>query len=328
MVKVPSQSPNGPRDPSEGGAADPSGLQIRPVEPDEQAVALSLLTTGTTEPCLDKRATLAAIAGQATVSGWCLWGAYLHDKLRAAALMVPCAGRSAMCFISHVHNDAMVQTAGRLVREACLQNPLPNTRIIQALVEPDAARDIKTLETAGFSRLAELLYMSRRVVDDGPGWSLDGVIRLLTWDEKHRQVFEQAIQTSYEQTLDCPRLLGLRRIEDVLASHMATGRFEPDRWLLLVSGDDPVAVMLINPVPDSTAVELVYLGVSPGWRGRGIGRKLVEYGLSQSAQRGAQDMILAVDRANEPALRVYRALGFSPRARKLAMLCVLTNSAE
>lgn len=50
--------------------------------------------------------------------------------------------------------------------------------------------------------------------------------------------------------------------------------------------------------------------VDPGLRGRGIGRALLEAGFAWAAERGAERMLLEVEWANEPALALYRRLGF------------------
>lgn len=50
--------------------------------------------------------------------------------------------------------------------------------------------------------------------------------------------------------------------------------------------------------------------VDPAWRGRGAGRALVSAGLTWAAERGAERMLLEVEWANEPALALYRGLGF------------------
>ena len=59
------------------------------------------------------------------------------------------------------------------------------------------------------------------------------------------------------------------------------------------------------------------------WRGRGLARKLLLSGLHQAAGRHVQNMLLAVDQDNEPAVKLYKSLGFTATARKLAMIFTL-----
>lgn len=52
--------------------------------------------------------------------------------------------------------------------------------------------------------------------------------------------------------------------------------------------------------------------------GNGLGRALTAYGLARATARGAGLVQLYVDAASEPAIRTYRALGFSTDHRDLA----------
>ena len=52
------------------------------------------------------------------------------------------------------------------------------------------------------------------------------------------------------------------------------------------------------------------IAIAPSGQGRGLGRALMEHLLEQARQQGATQMILEVRADNEPAVRLYRALGF------------------
>lgn len=65
------------------------------------------------------------------------------------------------------------------------------------------------------------------------------------------------------------------------------------------------AFQLIAEVADLNRVV-----VDPGHRGRGMGRALLEAGLEWAASNGAERMLLEVEWANEPALALYRGMGF------------------
>ncbi len=59
------------------------------------------------------------------------------------------------------------------------------------------------------------------------------------------------------------------------------------------------------------------VGVRPELRGRGFGRNLVMLGLEHFAKQGAKEVELTVDEKNQPAVKLYRSLGFKTKARKL-----------
>jgi ribosomal protein S18 acetylase RimI-like enzyme len=128
------------------------------------------------------------------------------------------------------------------------------------------------------------------------------------------------LEASYEQTLDCPGLLGLRRTEDVLRGHQATGRFEPELWTLMELDGRPSGALLLNPASEGRCIELVYLGLARAARGQGHGRRLLRHGLRLVRERPERLMTLAVDDGNVPALRLYTSEGFKRRLRRVAMI--------
>lgn len=56
--------------------------------------------------------------------------------------------------------------------------------------------------------------------------------------------------------------------------------------------------------------ELGNVAVAAEYRGRGLGRKLVETVLERAAERGIREMFLEVRRSNEGAQNLYRTFGF------------------
>jgi ribosomal protein S18 acetylase RimI-like enzyme len=52
--------------------------------------------------------------------------------------------------------------------------------------------------------------------------------------------------------------------------------------------------------------------VLPAWRGRGLGRELLRWGVTELRGRGAGPIELSVEAQNERATGLYRAHGFEP----------------
>lgn len=91
--------------------------------------------------------------------------------------------------------------------------------------------------------------------------------------------------------------------------------FDPAGFLLAVDGDDRLLGFhwtKVHPDVDGGPMGEVYvLGVRPGAQGGGLGRALTLAGLAYLRDRRAMDRVmLYVESDNEPALAVYRALGF------------------
>lgn len=72
-------------------------------------------------------------------------------------------------------------------------------------------------------------------------------------------------------------------------------------------GGADIGFALTRLVLDET--ELLLLAVRPGWRGRGVGRHLVQNCLDAARRSGALSVHLEV-RANNPAVQFYDSLGF------------------
>lgn len=301
---------------------DPS-VSLRRVDRDGWREAVGLLFTGRPDPVgRTVNDFLGFMVGQG-LSLENLWAAYRGDVPVAAALIVLGAGRTAMIFVSPILDRVNVPVMGRLIALACQEQDRERVRIVQALLDPGQGGEVQALTAGGFVQVACLRYMQRGLDAAGMSGPVEPPGEVVTWSEGRRALFAQAILGSYEQTLDCPGLLGLREIDDIIASHMAAGAFTPDLWFVFKIDNQPASVMLINRVPGRDAVELVYLGIGPAWRRRGLGRKLMALGLARARETGASGMILAVDEANAPAIGLYESLGFVTQTQKLAMISAL-----
>jgi ribosomal protein S18 acetylase RimI-like enzyme len=235
----------------------------------------------------------------------------------------------------HRRGGDTVAVAETLVGRVCAHFGGRGIQLAQVLLDP--ADEISRLlyESCGFGRVAELLYLQgapRRKVTPPPlppgfGW--------LTYSAETHDRFISAISQTYQHSLDCPALNGLRDMNDVLAGHKASGEFDPALWVLLcehvpgapggAGGDACVAhgVLLLSKMPPGDSLELVYLGLTPAARGRGLGDLLVREAMATVAAQGASRLSLAVDSANGPALRLYYRHGLHRVASKLALMRVL-----
>ncbi|HSV13144.1 MAG TPA: GNAT family N-acetyltransferase, partial [Tepidisphaeraceae bacterium] len=138
--------------------------------------------------------------------------------------------------------------------------------------------------------------------------------------EQTHAAFAAAIIASYENSLDCPPLNGIRDVEDIIAGHKAAGEFDPADWFVLMHHEAPVAVLLLSRTIHGDAMELVYLGVAPQARGHGLGDHLMRIAAHRMIERKIRRMTLAVDNLNTPALRLYHRHGLQRVASKLAMM--------
>lgn len=180
----------------------------------------------------------------------------------------------------------------------------------QALVEPGVSAKSRLLERIGFWHLAELNYKER---DASFPWVEPPTCEDASWisytAETHAE-FSATIEATYADSGDCPRLNGLRPIEDVIASHRATGKFDPALWQLARAADGNVGCLLLSRLTHGPLVELVYMGVMPAFRRRRFGSILLRRALELCRQARVGKLTLVVDASNEAAARLYERFDF------------------
>lgn len=148
-------------------------------------------------------------------------------------------------------------------------------------------------------------------------------IRPLPYSAEQRPLLADVLTATYDASLDCPLLNGTRNAEETLASYETIGQSGTRHWQLIYRDDMPIGCLLLGiHTPEELAAssfgELIYWGVVPSARGKGLGREILELALWQAAELQLDKLVLAVDAANEPALRLYAQLGFFEWLRKEA----------
>lgn len=244
------------------------------------------------------------------------------------------------------HVCRVLSEAGPIVRSPA--------RLAQALLDAREKDVASALRSAGFIDVGELAYMRRGLPRQAPtrdfdlgeddGWPPG--VRVVSVDELIREGHEpatvdemiiRALDRSYVQTLDCPELCGLRDTSDVLDSHRAVGQYDPSLWWLVLLDGEPEGCLLLNVSQEQDSVELVYIGLSPKLRGKGVAGRLLSRGIlalykhsigeSQRGPypvvRGSGGITCAVDMRNQPALHLYKRLGFTKFGQRWPMVARL-----
>jgi len=190
----------------------------------------------------------------------------------------------------------------------------------QALLEPGETARRDLLAGAGFNFLAPLIYLDRATVYP---WAEPPSPTAATWRAyapEHHAQFAEVLQATYLDSSDCPELTGLRPIDDILAAHRATGRYDPQLWELPLVEGVPAGCLLLSSLADSQLLEVVYMGVVPTFRRRGVGALLLQRALQQARQRGARRLTVVVDGRNAPARRLYARFALAPLTQRDAWL--------
>ena len=132
--------------------------------------------------------------------------------------------------------------------------------------------------------------------------------------------FEAIVEQTYLDTRDCPRLDGTRPIDEVLEGYRAVGQFDPAHWLLARQEGHDIGCLLLAEHRAHRLWELIYMGIVPAARGHGWGLAISRQAQWLARQGGAERLVLAVDAANEPALKGYAAAGFVAWDRRSVFL--------
>lgn len=177
--------------------------------------------------------------------------------------------------------------------------------------------EFAALERHGFRRVTSVTYL-RRVIDRNNDL-FDPVGSPLTFepfDPDHRERIAPVVLATYEGSCDCPELTGSRNDEDLLAGFSGMLSTLPRWWFVARHATEAVGVVLFEAGTEPATLELNYLGLVPGVRGRGWSHSMARYAIGFAAAEGQSALTLSVDGRNEPALRLYARHGFREYDRR------------
>lgn len=243
--------------------------------------------------------------------------------LIGALVCTPVAGAGALFWPPQsVGGSRAPEVEDALVRHAVAWLRGRGAKVGQALLARDEAYLAAPLERNGFAHVGQLWYLRHRLQLPSGVLAAEDRLTYQTYESADRDLFHRTLLRTYEATLDCPELNGVRGVEEVLAGHRAQGEHDPERWWLALDGGAPAGVLLTAVLPESGAWEVAYVGVVPEGRRRGVGRLLTVKALREARAAGAPFAALSVDGRNRPAWGLYEALGFEPFDRREAYLAV------
>ena len=246
------------------------------------------------------------------------------ERMIAACLCVDSAGRTSSAFIpAIVEGPEATQTVIRLLAQASSQARDRNVQLLQAVIRPDAQAEAELYRAADFERLTQLIYLDDDLTRPVLSGKHTPAVTWVTYSSPVHGLFARVVQGTYEGSLDCGSLNGVRDVEDILASHRATGEFDPRFWLVGMVDSEPIGVLLLGYMPDRSSCEVVYMGLLPAWRGRGYGAALLRRAVERTRDQAAMTLTLAVDAGNAPARRLYRSFGFREVSRRDVWIKIL-----
>ncbi|MCA9254803.1 MAG: GNAT family N-acetyltransferase [Phycisphaerales bacterium] len=309
--------------------------ELRPANDAQRWAALRLAITDgrTTDPERDHH--VKAFMDYARAMNWPLdriWRCDNGSRLAWSCAALKSPGRSSMLMAPYPTTLSADQIATYL-RLILRDEAESGVQLVQSLLFTEDLVNRAALESVGFHEIAVLYYLERLggapagsaaefsapAGLDAPNW--------IHYSPEHHAIFEDLIGGTYIDSLDCPGLAALRKVKDVVEGHKGAGRFDPKKWFLLRNNDTPVACILFGESPLRPSAELVYMGVHPAYRRRGVGGRVLAFGLESMRQFGIRTITLAVDARNLPALKTYESAGFRRTHIRRAMVRSLANNA-
>ena len=181
--------------------------------------------------------------------------------------------------------------------------------LVQTLLAANDAESAAALRSGNYEHAADLLYLAAEW-NCFPDALLALPFDLHSWPAEDESSVAQLLEATYVGTLDCPRIDGLRKSPDVLAGYRAVGESGDKLWHVVRAGGELVGCLLLADHPATRQWEIVYVGLIPRVRGRGWGLELTRHAQWLARSAGCERLVLAVDAANEPAIRMYSLAGF------------------
>lgn len=305
----------------ERGGSHVKPIQCRRCSRDEVDPALRMLLADSSGPANDERVLdFLSLTMRRGLSVNDLWIATVDRHIVWTLLPVVNPGRTMLLLSpSYLPPGVGTDAVSALVDAVAAHYLEQGIHLAQLLLEQHCTELVEAYATAGFLHLAELIYLERRVRSASneplPEW-----LRIVNYSNETHALFAKTIQETYQQSLDCPALNGVRDINDVIAGHQAAGDFEPTQWHLMLHDDKPLGVLLLSKTGAGGSLELVYLGLTPEARGQGFADLFMKLALASVPRSGCTTLTLAVDSRNEPALRLYHRHGLRQVAARHAMM--------
>jgi ribosomal protein S18 acetylase RimI-like enzyme len=302
-------------------------LEARVCRPSEWADALRLLYTHLTPDEREEHVrhlVASGERGEIKLNG--LIACWQGDQVVGSLFCIPSPGRSIVAwppkYWTRVPADELVLVRRALFRGMRAYAVDEKARLAQVLLSAEEQGNADALIAEGFFHLAHLIYL-RRPSGLRPLPEPRADVEYVCYAPELRQDFMQVLESSYEESLDCPQLTGARSMEDILDSHRAQGVFDPHHWFLMRREGTWVGCLLLAGLPEYNAIEVAYIAVLKGARARGLGRELLHHAIRVAEGCGVDILTLAVDSRNTPARRMYEAEGFSEWDHRDAYLLVL-----
>lgn len=265
----------------------------------------------------------AADAARPTGSD-CLLEAFERDRRTGALWTIVSPGAIATLIGPRLENaskeDASRDVGAQLIEEANRFIDRQRVAVAQVLLDPQHESFAALFHAAGFEHVVELDYLVSTLQNADLPDEAPVEIKYERFQPTMRDRLLQVVGRTYEASQDYPTLNGVRQLDDVLEGYRHTGTSDDTNWYLIVQDGEDIGCLLLADHPQDDRWEMIYVGIVPERRGRGIGLSAANYAQDLALRAGRARITLAVDAANLPAQSVYLKAGFICWDRKRVLL--------
>ena len=251
-----------------------------------------------------------------------LWCAGPIGAPLGAGLTLPRPGRIEMLLGTPLGPADDPAPTGRCLQSALASGRQSDNHLAQLVHVPEAVGTAEAAKLGGMEWLAELQFLRTASVPE-PTTSLALSLPLqssITWcdcDDLDDQELHGVLLETYVDAQDCPGLRGRREPEDILIGHEASG--VRHHWMVAQVEQEPAGVLLLAETPERHLLQVLYVGVVPKFRGKGLGQQFMAKANKVAISRKLP-LSLHVDRRNTPALKLYRKFDLQPRESRVAWI--------
>jgi GNAT superfamily N-acetyltransferase len=283
-------------------------LRIQRASLVDQTAALSMVYAHLA-PADRERRIAAQGAESPTAAAEGLWVGYRGELLAAAVLAQILPGKTALISAPRVAANQAAETASQLLTPIMAQLSRDGVQLAQALLEAEHAPDALVFRELGFHYVCDLLFLVS-VRGSFPQTQPQDHLEFVSYSHALHRRLAEIVERTYAGSLDCPEIDGVRKLNDILTGYRETGVFDPARWMIVRHQGVDVGCLLLTDHPSSNQWELIYMGVVREARGRRFGVAMARRAQWMAGQGGHEQLVLAVDANNAPAIAAYTAAGF------------------
>ena len=184
-------------------------------------------------------ASLERLAAQGVDVFATLWVAQAGDELVGSTWVQPMAGKVATLWLPQFREEPRgeeprradsARLASGALKASC-QLPID---VIQTLIDPSATTEGQLLSELGFESLATLEFLHWEIATaKNPVAEVDPRLTIEPGAGERPELLKQLLAESYCGTLDCPRLDGVRQVDDTIEGYQSVGEYRPELWSIV-----------------------------------------------------------------------------------------------